>query len=379
MIAVRLRMAPWLSMALALAVSCTAAPARSAARATVTPPAPVATASPTAPQRLIYAAQDDGTLHVYAIDQAHALLRTLSVFTCCGDVRGAAAAVPTHRFYVMYNRGGQGHVASVDLVTGAVLWDKVLHSPGVDRGSVTPDGKTLYLPTWESDASSPYELVVDALTGDVRSRITLPPRSHDTLVSPDGSRVYMETKSATHALYIGSTTTDQVVGTVSGYCCSGILAPFAVNGRGTRVVNDVLGYTGFQVGDLTTGRVVESVPASGSTGHGIAFSPDERQVWLNDGVAPEVHVFDMTLSPPRQVALVRVSNPGPHWVTFDINGRYAYVAGPKGTGDPTDVIDTSTDQRVAELSASEDLLEVDFAGSTVVAVGNQFGVGRVTG
>ena len=306
-------------------------------------------------------------------------MHTITVFACCGDVRGAAAAAPTHRFYVMYNRGDEGHVASVDLLSGLVVWDKVLHTPGVDRGNLTPDGTTLYLPTWEGDSSSPYELVIDALRGTVRARIALPTRSHDTVVSSDGSRVFMETKSPTAMMYVASTATNTVVATISGYCCGGVLAPFSVNGRGTLMVNDVVGLNGFQIADLTTGQVVASVPVTGpssSPGHGIAFTPDERQVWVNDGGSPYVHVFDMTAMPPRPAALVRVSNSSPHWVTFDIGGRFAYVAGPKGAGDPTDVLDARTYQRVGRLSASEDLLEVDLSATGVVAVGNQFGVGR---
>ena len=340
-----------------------------------------AATSTTTVQHLIYAAQDDGTVNVYDIDAGHRLVRTIPVFACCADVRGAAAAAPTHRFYVMYNRDKEGHVASIDLLSGQVVWDRVLHTPGVDRGNLTPDGTTLYLPTWESDPSSPYELAVDALTGAVRARIPLPPRSHDTVVSLDGSRVFMETKSPTATMYVASTATNTVVATISGYCCGGVLAPFSVNGRGTLMVNDVVGFHGFQVADLTTGHVIASVPITGSSaspGHGIAFTPDERQVWVNDGGGPYVHVFDMTAMPPRQDALVRVSNPSPHWVTFDIDGRFAYVAGRKGAGDPTDVIDARTYQRVGDLSASEDLLEVDIGATGVVAVGNQFGVGRET-
>ena len=67
-----------------------------------------------------------------------------------------------------------------------------------------------------------------------------------------------------------------------------------------------------------------------------------------------------------------------HWLTFSIDGRFAYVAGRKGSDDVTDVIDVPTYQRVGSLKASEDLLEIDFAGGVVVAVGNQFGIGRVT-
>ena len=337
-------------------------------------------ATATTVRHLIYAAQDDGTVHVYDIDAGHRLVRTIRVFACCGDVRGAAAAAPTHRFYVMYNRGNEGHVASIDLLPGQVLWDKVLHTPGVDRGNLTPDGATLYLPTWESDPSSPYELVVDAITGTARARIALPARSHDTVVSLDGSRVFMETKSPTATMYVANTATITVVATISGYCCGGVLAPFSLNGRGTVMVNDVVGFNGFQIADVTTGRLT-SIPitdGSASPGHGIAFTPDERQVWVNDGDRPNVHVFDMTATPPRQTALVRVSNSSPHWVTFDIGGRFAYVAGAKGAGEPTDVIDARTYQRVGKLAASEDLLEVDFDATDVVAVGNQFGVGRQT-
>ena len=66
-----------------------------------------------------------------------------------------------------------------------------------------------------------------------------------------------------------------------------------------------------------------------------------------------------------------------HWITFGIDGRFAYVAGRKGSGDSTDVIDVPTYQRVSSLGPSEDLLEVDLAGGSVIAVGNQFGIGRV--
>src|SRR5205823_3024073 len=145
--------------------------------------------------RFIYPAGDGGAIRVYDTDHGRRLVDTTRVFRSCrADVRGATAAAPTHRFYVMYNRDLQGHLAAVDLLTNRVLWDKVLHRPGVDRGNITPDGKTIYLPTWESDPDSPYELVVDALTGAVVGKVTVATHSHDTIVSLDGKRVFMETK-----------------------------------------------------------------------------------------------------------------------------------------------------------------------------------------
>jgi hypothetical protein len=336
------------------------------------------TASQDVASELIYAAQNDGTIHVYDIDDHHAEVKVIRLVSCCADVRGITAAVPTHRLYVMYNRDSQGHVASFDLISEQVIWDRVLHTPGVDRGNITPDGRTLYLPTWEGDPNSPYELVVDAETGTEQARIDLPPRSHDTIVSLAGDRVFMETKSPTSSMYVADSASNQVIQALGGYCCGGVLGPFAINGTGTRVVNDVNGYAGFLLADVALGGVTESIPfASGAGGHGIALTPDESEVWVNDGGMPGVHVFDMKASPPQEVHLVAVSHV-PHWITFSIDGRFAYVAGRKGSEDATDVIDAATYQRVSTLGPSEDLLEVDFAGGALVAVGNQFGIGRIT-
>ncbi len=53
-------------------------------------------------------------------------------------------------------------------------------------------------------------------------------------------------------------------------------------------------------------------------------------MWLNDGGEPYVYVFDMTPSPLRTRSQQCPSAiRGPHWVTFGIDGRLAYVAGGK--------------------------------------------------
>jgi DNA-binding beta-propeller fold protein YncE len=315
---------------------------------------------------------------VYDIARQHAEVKVLRLFDCCADARGIAAAAPSQRLFVMYNQNNQGHLAALDLQSEQVLWDHVLHVPGVDRGNMTPDGSTLYVPTWEGDPNAPYELVIDAETGTELARVALPPLSHDTIVSLDGGRVFMETKSATASMYVVDTDSNEVIQVIGGYCCSDVLGPFAINGTGAKVVNNVNGYAGFQLADVALGRVTDYLPfASGTGGHGIAWTPDERQVWINDGARPQVHVFDMLATPPTELPPVTVSNVS-HWLTFSVDGRFAYVAGRKGNGDRTDVIDAASYQRVGSIGPSEDLLEVDFSDGLVVGVGNQFGVGRVT-
>jgi hypothetical protein len=79
--------------------------------------------------------------------------------------------------------------------------------------------------------------------------------------------------------------------------------------------------------------------------------------------------------PPRQRTSIRVRDQ-PGWITFGLDGTYAYPS----TGD---VIDTRTKQIVAALAdehgravQSEKLLEIVFAGDRPARASDQFGVGR---
>ena len=60
-------------------------------------------------------------------------------------------------------------------------------------------------------------------------------------------------------MYIADTGSNQVVQVLGGYCCSGVLAPFSINGAATRIVNQVNGYAGFQLADVAAGVVAPVV------------------------------------------------------------------------------------------------------------------------
>jgi 6-phosphogluconolactonase (cycloisomerase 2 family) len=147
-------------------------------------------------------------------------------------------------------------------------------------------------------------------------------------------------------------------------------------------VNDLLG---FEVGDLTTGKVLHRVEVKGfPTGptkrhgcpsHGIGLTPDERELWVTDAHNRRVHIFDATQMPPRQESGIELRDE-PGWITFSINGKYAYPS----TGD---VVEVSKKQIVAGLTdehgvavQSEKMLEIDFADTSPIRIGDQFGIGR---
>ncbi len=79
--------------------------------------------------------------------------------------------------------------------------------------------------------------------------------------------------------------------------------------------------------------------------------------------------------PPKQKESILLRDE-PGWVTFSIDGHYAYPS----TGD---VIETKSRKIVAELTdekgnavQSEKLLEIDFEGYRPIRAGIQFGLGH---
>jgi hypothetical protein len=79
--------------------------------------------------------------------------------------------------------------------------------------------------------------------------------------------------------------------------------------------------------------------------------------------------------PPTQLASIKVRDE-PGWITFTIDGRYAYPS----TGDVIEaaskkIITTLTDETETPVM-SEKMREIQFQDDKVVHTGDQFGVGR---
>lgn len=288
------------------------------------------------------------------------------------NVKGIAASAVTGRLYVTtFNR-----MAALDLATGNKVWDRQ-YEGGCDRMAISPDGQILYVPSFESD----HWKVVDARNGDVIKKIVTKSGSHNTIYSLDGSVVYLAGLRSP-LLSIADTRTHTVVKTIGPF--SAPIRPFTVNGRGTRVFVNVNGLPGFEVGDAGTGKMLWRVefpdykPGTlkrhGCPSHGIALTPDEKELWVLDGANDSVHIFDATAAPPKQTGVIKLRD-FPGWISFSIDGRQAYSS----TGE---IIDTKTRKIVAALTdetgkqvQSEKLLEVVFDDGKPVRAGNQFGIG----
>ena len=291
------------------------------------------------------------------------------------NVKGICANASTQRLYISTTHT----LTCLDLITDKLLWEKA-YDGGCDRMSMTADGKVIYQPSFEKD----FWNVVDAATGDIFKRIdTSNTGAHNTVVDVSSTHAYLAGLRSP-MLRVVDTSTHEVVKEAGTF--SAAIRPFTVNGKGTLCFVNVNSLLGFEIGDLTTGKKLHRVEVQGfSTGpvkrhgcpsHGIGLTPDEREVWVCDAFNKRMHYFDATMLPPKQLGSIECRD-DPGWITFSIDGRYAYPSSGEVVEVATHRILTTLEDEEGRHVASEKLLEIDFKEGRPVWRGDQFGMGRV--
>ncbi len=315
---------------------------------------------------------------VYDMEAGHKFLRRIPTFPEVPgkdpeNVKGVAAHAKTARLYVSTIK----RVAAIDLNTDKIVWTKE-YEGGADRLAISPDGQTLYIPSLEG----PTWDVVDAKTGGVVTKIVTNSGAHNTIYGPSGKYVYLAGLRMPKLL-VADARRHTVVKEVGPF--SNMVRPFTINGAETLCFVNVNELLGFEIGDLKTGKMLHRVEVTGfekgpvkrhgCPSHGIGLTPDEKELWLSDGANERMHIFDATVMPPKQIATIKLRDQ-PGWVTFSMDGRYAYPS----TGE---VIDTKTRQIVAALQdeagrqvQSEKVVEVVMEDGHPSRTGDQFGIGR---
>ena len=290
------------------------------------------------------------------------------------NVKGIAVSVQLNSIYISTLES----IQRIDLTTEKLVWEKNF-AGGCDRMSISPDGKTMYLPSLEKD----FWNVVDCLTGEIITKINSFKRAHNTIYGASGDQVYLG-DIGNPWLYIAGTKTNTIqkkVGPFGNY-----VRPFTINGKETLTYVTVDSLLGFEVGNLNTGEktarvMVEGwnagpVRRHGNPSHGIGLTPNEKELWVCDGHNMRLHVFSAD-APYQQLTTIPVKDM-PGWISFSLDGQYAYPSS-------GEVIDVRSRKILFHLEdefhnsvASEKMVEVQFAGNKAISAGDQFGRGRVT-
>jgi hypothetical protein len=289
------------------------------------------------------------------------------------NVKGIEVSLQLNSLYVSTLESLQ----RIDLTTEKVLWEKTFEG-GCDRMSISPDGKTMYLPSLEKG----FWNVVDCESGEIIKKIDVHKRAHNTIYAPSGELVYLD-DIASPWLHVADPKTLTLVAKIGPF--ANYVRPFTINGKETLTYVTVDSLLGFEVGDLVNGKklahvVVEGwnmgpVRRHGNPSHGIGLTPDEKEIWLCDGHNMRMHVFSAQ-APYQQLTTIPVQDM-PGWITFSIDGKYAYPS----SGEVIDVkarkILLTLQDEFHNSVQSEKMLEIDFENNKVKRVGDQFGLGGI--
>jgi len=329
--------------------------------------------------RFLYVAEDQGWVYIYDINNGHKLLRKFEV-PGTGEFKGICADPIHGKLYLSSYVNDQ--LVCVDLNTEKVDW--TLYIPGYpDSPAITPDGKYIYMP-------KRYSRFWDVIDTDLRktvASIEVPyGNPHNTWCSKDGKTMYLAALGNEN-LYLADTRTHKIISTVGPFEPNSNdpwswtqkkhngpkgIRPFAISNDDRYVYVNLDGVLGYEIGDIKTGKKIARVEVQGfeklrgnhlTTSHGLNITPDQKEIWVSNDAGPYIHVFDCTTMPHRQMTEIKLNHPN-GWITFGIDGRYAYASS-------GDVIDTKAKKIVATVTESEKLLEIQFENGKAVRAGTR--------
>ena len=270
---------------------------------------------------------------VFDLDDGHKLVRRIDLprekqdlagfsgFTGCLQTRSAYYAADIRS---VANNTFTGLVGRFDLESETIVWERP--SPmGVDRGSVTLDGKKFYVPTgswYEKDDGG--LTVLDGETGELIKKIVVGPMAHNSIVSLDGRFLYLQSRAL---LTVFDTRDERVIKQISAG--DHRISPFTVDSRNRRAYYCLHDNLGFDVVDLEAGALLhrvyagQGVPIRHRT-HGVGLTPDERELWVSDQVGRRLLIYDNTREPPKPIGEIALSQGGHGWIKFSLDGKYAW-------------------------------------------------------
>ena len=333
-------------------------------------------------KRFLYVSTPDGAqeegrsgkgMMVFDIDNGHKFVRRIEIPIFEEGLRGFTGSLKNHSvYYSTTNR----RLGCFDLESEKVVWDKT-YPAGCDRSSITMDGTTIYAPTgwWYAGEDSGF-LMIDAKTGELKKRITVGAKAHNSIVGLDGRFVYLGTVTKLTQFDARS---GKVLQSIEPVGERGVF-PYTINSRNDLAFVCLGGHVGFDVVDLKKGEVLHRVLAGDEPikhrTHGAGLTPDETELWISDQKGKKMFIFDATKMPPTAKGHVDLSDGGHGWVCFSLDGQFAWTHTP-------DVFDARTKKLVATLKdengklvSSSKFIEVHMEDGKVVAMSSEFGLGR---
>ena len=134
----------------------------------------------------------------------------------------------------------------------------------------------------------------------------------------------------------------------------------ADDGRRAATQSDVVLPPWAQVTERRRAHIARVTTLLDQWARALALTPDERELWIADGVQNRVHIFDAREYPPVSRASIDLSAQ-PRWIAFSADGQYAYASTGDIIGAATKRIVGALEDQAGVKVTSENFQEIELA------------------
>lgn len=256
----------------------------------------------------------------------------------------------------------------VDPLTDTVIKKYAVFGGRPNEIDITSDGRFVYLPILKDGV---YQ-VFDTVKEEIVAQFPTDGLPHNAVISPDDRFAYLSPmdrgnkpglvmkvagypSTENEKIYVADISTHKVVATIA---TGGTPRPIAISPDGKHLYVNRDGLQGFVVLDLEQRQLVATVEyalsdrerAIPSRSHGLFAAPNGRDLWASDVNNGLVFLFDVTQTPPRQVARIKTGAPV-YWLTGTPDGKTVYAS--SAGDDVLTVIDTASRKITATIELAK--------------------------
>ncbi len=271
-------------------------------------------------------------------------LRVIGNIKVGSKPHGLVASPSRDRIYVSVE--GTNRLLAVDTTSHRIVGQaEVGQTP--NQVTVTADGKFVYVPLRGQAAVD----IVDTTTMKVVKRVALAEWPHNSYTSADGKRVYVTTING-KKIFVFDPSTHNILSIIEP---GGKVRPVALTKDGSLMYVALSELHGFAVVDVQQRKTIKRVelaplppdtprPYLDTYTHGLALTPDERELWVTSCAGGAVWVF--SVPDLRRLAKVDVGK-FPNWLAFSSDGKTLFVSNTES--DAVSAIDVGARKVVATI------------------------------
>ncbi len=277
----------------------------------------------------------------------------LRSFNVIGEIRGvdhphgAAVSADGRRFFTTVE--GDHTLRVIDTASDRII-QSIKLSGLPNQCAVTPDGKFVGVPIRGGDSVD----IVDVTAGKIVKN--LPVKVPHNCYNAQRNDHMWVTSMADHKINLIDLKTLAYLAEIP---VGGIPRPLAVTRDEKTLYAQLSNLHGFVVVDVPARKVIAKVelpplpadvkfPVPNTPSHGLAFTPDEKELWATSCGTETVYLYDTASQ--KIVGNVRTGN-GPAWLTFSPDGKYCCVS--NVLSDDVSIIDAAKRREVTRIKVGK--------------------------